>query len=123
MAATKSGTAKNLFNAQTVTAGAGVGSVVSGLQTLTTAYGSLVMGEIVNDGTALGAGCTAQLLGSNDGTKFYTLGQIAGGTAESTTYPFSFGVAAPIQYCELALGGPTTHGVTVTADITNLTGI
>ena len=57
------------------------------------------------------------------GSRVLGMGQIAGGTAASTTYPFSFGVAAPIQYCELALGGPTTHGVTVTADITNLTGI
>jgi hypothetical protein len=87
-----------------------------------TGYGAIITTKVTN-AAAPGAGCTATLNVSPDGTTWYFYAQQTAGVAASTVYPMPFELPMHAVKAQVVFTGNTGQAVTVEAQYEQTTAI
>lgn len=122
MAATKSRT--SIWAAQNLAASGA--NVTSGVQNLSTTYGSQLNVRLTNGATGPTTGAQVQIQVANDSTGTLWTdfgGALQGGTGNSEVDYWSVEIPIGVAGVQLIAVCPTGQAVTVDADISNVTGV
>jgi hypothetical protein len=119
MAITKTST--NIVAPATSVAAAGTNT--SSATNVTTGYDIAVGLKITNGGTGPTVQSVGSLYGSSDGTNWYLIGQVPGGTTASAVSSVWFAVPAGTSYVQTVFTGNTGQAVTVGAQLAMMTAL
>lgn len=114
--------AATLWNAQTLTAGAG--DVQSSSDDLRANYGGMCTLSITNGGTGPTVPAYIRLEISYDNSNWSSwTGNLTAGVASGATYSWTFPLPIGVMYVRAAGGGNTGQNVTADADISEVTAL
>ena len=90
---------------------------------IATAYAAHALISIANGASAPTASCVGTVIGSADGTNFYTIGFLSGGIVASTTTTTIIEIPSSLQSVQVNFTGNLTNAVTVGAQIATITAL
>ncbi len=118
MTATKLGS--TLIASSTMTAGQANATASFNMSTY---YGALVTGQIVNGGTGPTVASTVTVNTAYDNSTWIQFAQMTASATANATSPFAFSLPAAAMFVQVTIGGNTGQSVTVLADVQQLIGI
>jgi hypothetical protein len=89
----------------------------------TTGYGAIITAKVTNGSSAPGAGATATVNVSPDGSTFYFWAAQTAGVSASTAYSMAFDVPLHAIKAQVVFSGNTTNAVTVEAQYQQTTAV
>jgi hypothetical protein len=119
MAITK--TTTNIVTPATSVTAAGTNT--SAATSVSTGYDIAIGLKITNGATGPTVQCVGSLYGSSDGTNFYLIGQLPGGTTASAVSSVWFAVPAATISVQTVFTGNTGQAVTVGAQLAMMTAL